>query len=107
MSSSTTTCLTEDVVLAYFGGRLAPEEVERLEAHVDGCAHCRALVDASFNSTNPGTAPPERRRGPAPRRFVAGDQIAGRYRVERLLGVGGMGEVYEVHDSALDERVAL
>ena len=39
--------------------------------------------------------------------YAAGDVVAGRYRVERLLGRGGMGEVYEVRDQTLDQRVAL
>jgi serine/threonine-protein kinase len=33
--------------------------------------------------------------------------LAGRYEVLALLGVGGMGRVYRVHDRALDETVAL
>jgi serine/threonine protein kinase len=37
----------------------------------------------------------------------AGDLIAGRYRIEVLLGRGGMGEVYRVYDELLDERAAL
>jgi tetratricopeptide (TPR) repeat protein/tRNA A-37 threonylcarbamoyl transferase component Bud32 len=106
MAETPTTCLTAEVVLAYFNGTLAPEEVERLEAHVDACAHCRALVDASV-STAADATPGKRARQTALRRFAPGDPIAGRYRVERLLGVGGMGEVYEVHDGELDERVAL
>jgi eukaryotic-like serine/threonine-protein kinase len=36
-----------------------------------------------------------------------GDVLAGKYRVERLLGVGGMGIVVCAHHLQLDERVAL
>jgi eukaryotic-like serine/threonine-protein kinase len=37
----------------------------------------------------------------------AGAVIAERYRVDRLLGRGGMGEVYAVHDGSLGETIAL
>ncbi|HEY6463331.1 MAG TPA: protein kinase [Polyangiaceae bacterium] len=37
----------------------------------------------------------------------AGDVLAGKYRVERVLGVGGMGVVVAAHHLQLDERVAL
>jgi serine/threonine protein kinase len=40
-------------------------------------------------------------------RFGPGDRIGGRYTVVRLLGEGGMGEVYLAHDGELDEHVAL
>jgi len=36
-----------------------------------------------------------------------GDVLAGKYRVERVLGKGGMGIVVEAHHLQLDERVAL
>jgi eukaryotic-like serine/threonine-protein kinase len=36
-----------------------------------------------------------------------GDVLAGKYRVERVLGVGGMGVVVAAHHIQLDERVAL
>ncbi len=36
-----------------------------------------------------------------------GDRLAGRFRVLRLLGTGGTGEVYEAEDAELGERVAL
>ena len=39
--------------------------------------------------------------------FAPGELIGGRYRVERLLGRGGMGEVYQVLDESLAVRVAL
>src|SRR5258706_11489788 len=44
---------------------------------------------------------------PGPPAFTAGDLAAGRWRIVRLLGAGGMGEVYEAEDTELHERVAL
>lgn len=39
--------------------------------------------------------------------FSPGRTLAGRFAIERLLGAGGMGEVYLARDLRLDERVAL
>ena len=36
-----------------------------------------------------------------------GDVIAGKFRVERVLGVGGMGVVVAAHHLQLDEKVAI
>jgi tetratricopeptide (TPR) repeat protein/TolB-like protein len=41
------------------------------------------------------------------RRLAPGSRLAGRYRIGKLLGVGGMGLVYEAHDDELDLRVAV
>jgi serine/threonine-protein kinase len=36
-----------------------------------------------------------------------GDLVAGKYRIERLIGRGAMGAVFAAHDEALDRRVAV
>ncbi len=41
------------------------------------------------------------------RAFRPGDLAAGRFRIERFLAAGGMGEVYEAEDLELQERVAV
>src|SRR5579863_10023550 len=48
------------------------------------------------------TNPTQSRAGVQP-----GDVLAGKYQVERVLGVGGMGVVVAAHHIQLDEKVAL
>src|SRR5438132_3185771 len=44
---------------------------------------------------------------PKSERFAAGDIIAGRFKIVRFLGGGGMGKVFEAHDPKLHRPVAL
>ncbi|HEX6863638.1 MAG TPA: protein kinase, partial [Thermoanaerobaculia bacterium] len=64
------------------------------------------LVGVPVQTTTAPTQPTVPRPSDEPA-FAPGEKIAGRYRVVRFLARGGMGEVYEVEDQELRERVAL
>lgn len=49
----------------------------------------------------------ESNASPHDRVLQVGETFAGRYRVVDVVGEGGMGVVYKVHDVSVDEMVAL
>jgi serine/threonine protein kinase len=99
-------CLSEEEVLAFSGGSLMPAEIESVHAHLDWCPTCQELVNAAVHEwDHPPAATSGDRIWMAT--FGPGQVIAQRYRIERFIGRGGMGEVYAAFDSVLRERVAL
>ena len=80
-------CPAPDRLLAFASGVLSDDQSAALEEHIDSCADCRAALSSAA-------------RGDTPPRF-------GRYRIDTVLGSGGMGIVYRAWDPQLARSVAI
>jgi tetratricopeptide (TPR) repeat protein/predicted Ser/Thr protein kinase len=109
-------CPDANFFAAYFDLQLASEDVDRLFSHVDTCPDCARLFaataaaqatrDYSSQIDPSGDTVADEGRG-RKRREPAIVSTLGRYRVERIVGMGGMGVVYAAHDPQLDRKVAV
>ncbi|MBK6919566.1 MAG: protein kinase [Deltaproteobacteria bacterium] len=88
MNVPTSPCPPEQALIELSQGRA--DRPEPLREHLDGCDDCRVVVARLLTGASglPGV-------------------VAGRYRVLRLLGRGGMGEVHEAIDTNLERHVAI
>ena len=118
--SSDRACPSEDALAALVAG----SDLDGVVAlHLDACMQCRRIVSAlaevdyeeapresvgSAETELAGPAARTSREGAhlAPPAVTPG-QLLGRFTVKRLLGQGGMGEVWAAHDSVLDREVAV
>ncbi len=127
-------CLDEETILAFCRGGVAKSLRPPIEQHLGECDECRALVSAVARSSlvdprelmaDPAIAPttpapgafdlgasattpssPPRALG-TPNLPRAGELLAGKYLVDRVLGAGGMGVVVAARHTQLDQKVAL
>ena len=120
-------CLGESTIAEWVDGVLPLTRRERATAHVHDCDLCRHLVAAATRARRAGDdddddddptrcahVQPSARHPPSPPRrrlaiptFAPGASVAGRYRIDRFIGAGGMGEVYAAVDTELESPVAL
>lgn len=103
-SADTSACLSADELLELLLGAVPEDRRDAAFQHIADCEECRILFRSAaqaMEDTGPASGP-----GPLGA-FQPGMLVARRYRVERFLACGGMGEVYCVLDQVLHERVAL
>ena len=98
--------LDENDILALLEHRMAKEQRASIESHLDACPACLELLAmvASASPTPLALQPTELdvTRHLTASRLAPGDLLADRFRLERVVGEGGMGVVW----AARDERAA-
>jgi serine/threonine protein kinase len=92
-------------LFAYASGSGRLRDPETLLIHLDGCSTCRHLLAEASRALQ--TAHPMPPTPAKIRTFSDRDLVVDRYRIERFLAQGGMGEVYLAQDLLLEETVAL
>jgi serine/threonine protein kinase len=100
-------CLDEQLVVRLAAGLVPVGDAQRLLAEVETCEECRSLLREGAIALQAAKHSEPQHPELASAVFREGEVIAERYQVRRVLGRGGMGEVYEVFDTELQERVAL
>jgi serine/threonine protein kinase/DNA-binding CsgD family transcriptional regulator len=103
MATTRGACPPETVLAAFVAGALAHDEVSPVEEHLSSCDDCRRIL-AVVERTSDTRAPADPASSDP---TLPSGSTAGRYVLQSLLGVGGMGQVFEARDPELARKVAI
>jgi len=92
-------CPGTEMYQLLFGGQLTPEQQGPLADHAATCPTCHAVVEAMVTQHGPAHT--------EPRPLTVGSVIGGRFRIDQVLGAGGMGIVVAATHTELGNRVAI
>jgi formylglycine-generating enzyme required for sulfatase activity len=100
-------CLEENTLFEYVGDGLSAAVREEVALHAAGCESCRRMIAAAV-----GAAPSLHAAATEPQASTASALdperlLAGKYRLLRLLGAGGMGVVHEAVNTWTGRHVAV
>src|SRR5258706_8928871 len=93
-----------ELLAAFVDGRLKDEELAPIEAELDRCPECRAIVGQLARDSATVLAVPEESSAGDP---YIGSLLGERYRVRRRLGAGAMGSVYAAEHVLIGREVAI
>src|SRR5262245_9011557 len=108
-----------DRLTAFAQGRLGEAELAELSSHLGDCTACREQVEAAGDDTlvsllraadtsHDGECEGAKEAAPPSLPSLPAELAShGRYRVQELLGAGGMGAVYKAEHLLMERPVAL